>query len=859
LGGKATMPALGREALRLAELRLTAVEKRVDADLALGLASDVIGELRSLASENPFRERVQAGLMRALDLDGRQTEALAVYSEFRARCVEETGLEPGPELRDLQRAIVSGRGPSTDARAREPALPVTRPPVPMSELIGRETETRALVQEILTGKSRLVTVLGPGGVGKTRLALEAVEQSRRDFLDGACWVELADLTDADQVAGALARALGVRESTGEAVAASVRTLLADREILVALDNAEHLMPGVVELLADLIRSTRSAMFLVTSRVAFRIPAEQRHVLEPLDATAEPGDGTLSVAGQLMIARARAVRPSWELTQETIALVNEMASKLEGLPLALELAAARTNVLSFRSVNDRLDRRFSLLTASGGAGTDHHSSLLATVAWSVGLLSADEKETLLRLSVFRGGFTLAAAEAVCQDARQDGTVLDLLAALVDASLVVADFGVDRRASRGEVRYRMLETIREFAYEALAVDATAAMEAHDRHARYWAGQLSGLATRVLPVPATPVEAEQLEIEEANIRLAVEHAQAISDQELFSTLVLATSGWQASAGAVARHRDWLEALVANSSDPMSSVAAQTMIVYLSCWEGRFPWARERLDGLLARPEMQRLPAWKAAAESMLAFCVFVTEDETSRGEALAEQCLKASRSLADPHVLSFVLCTLGGSVPDPDLSRALLDEARVVAGGVNDTWASVAASNLVDTELGAGRVERSEMLAEEALDLAEGLRSLFQLNIAKSQRGAALLAVGDTRQALAPLVDALVFAEWSGVDRLFFDVIKNLAVIASMTGETEHASIFYAAYHNFCDVTGENPSPAIEAFVERHVPPELRRKWVADGPASHECKRELRDLVLGRATKIGRDVLAQSAAAG
>jgi predicted ATPase/DNA-binding SARP family transcriptional activator len=425
------------EAERLEELRLVALEERIEAELALGRHGELLPELTSLATEHGTRERMQAQAMLALYRCGRQLEALELYAAIRVRLREELGLEPGVELRELQRRILQ----HDDGLVPEPTGegPRSNLPTPPNRLLGRDRELAELHDLVGRGDVRLLVLTGAGGSGKTRLALEAAREMSGSFANGAAFVDLAPLRDPDLVVGTIARALGIQE-----LSKSVETLTAalrPRELLLVLDNAEHLRaaaPMYVELLAQAPRLT----LLVTSRAVLHLSGEHVYPVEPLANEA---------AVALFCERACAADPRFDRDALDEDAIGRICARLDGLPLAVELAAARAKVLPPTVLLVRLEPRLPVLTGGVRDLPSRQRTLADTIAWSYELLDESEQALLSRLAVFPASFTLEAAEAICD------ADLDTLSTLVDASLV-------RRLGG---RFGMLETIREYAAGCLRV--------------------------------------------------------------------------------------------------------------------------------------------------------------------------------------------------------------------------------------------------------------------------------------------------------------------------------------------------------------------------------------------------------
>ncbi|MEU6730419.1 BTAD domain-containing putative transcriptional regulator [Nonomuraea wenchangensis] len=445
----------------LEELRLAATEDRVQADLDLGRHRELAAELRGLVAAHPLRERPRAQLMRALYGSGRQAEALTVYDEARRILDEELGVAPGPELAAAHLAVLRA-DPALGAPA--PAAPLRQGlPAQLTSFVGRDRELAQVSTRLRAG--RLVTLIGPGGAGKTRLAVEASAQEPQDV----CFVPLAPVTEGADVPAAVLAALGVRDALRPATDRPVdpltrlATALAGRELLLVLDNCEHLVEATAELTDLLLASCPGLRVLVTGREALGITGESILPVAPLRLPpAEAADPLDYPAVRLFADRAGAVSPGFVVNAVNAAHVVRICRALDGLPLAIELAAARLRTMSVADVAARLDDRFRLLARGSRTALPRHQTLRAVVAWSWDLLDADEQRMARRFSVFVGGARPETAERVC------GLPEEVLFSLAEKSLVERVGG----------RYRMLATIQAFCAERLAEsgEVAAARDAH-----------------------------------------------------------------------------------------------------------------------------------------------------------------------------------------------------------------------------------------------------------------------------------------------------------------------------------------------------------------------------------------------
>ncbi|GAA2590005.1 BTAD domain-containing putative transcriptional regulator [Actinomadura fulvescens] len=467
-----TAPFVAGQAARLEDSRIAAVEELAEAELGLGEYT-TLPRLQELVAEHPLRERARGLLMRALSTSGRQAEALAVYEDVRERLAEELGADPSADLAAVHLAILRGELTAPAPAARTARL--TPLPAQLTTFVGREEEL-ARVGKLL-GEGRLVTLLGPGGTGKTRLAIEAGARE-----DGeVCFVDLSAVAQGAELPQALLGALGVREHGLQAAVPEQRpepverlvAAVSDRRLLLILDNCEQVVDEAARLTHRLLTASAGLRVLVTSREVLGITGEAILPLQPLGlpaAGARLEDALGSPALRLFGDRAAAVRPDFAITAANLDAVRQICTALDGLPLAIELAAARLRSLPVEEIAARLDDRFRLLSRGNRTAAPRHQTLRAVVEWSWDLLADSERELARRLTVFAGGFTLESAARVCGPSPHE--VDDLLAGLTDKSLVQSDGG----------RYRMLETVRAFCAERLA-EAGEEEDLRRAHAAYF----------------------------------------------------------------------------------------------------------------------------------------------------------------------------------------------------------------------------------------------------------------------------------------------------------------------------------------------------------------------------------------
>ncbi|MER7461600.1 BTAD domain-containing putative transcriptional regulator [Streptomyces sp. NPDC097981] len=502
--------------------RTAALRDRIDAELRSGSAdpASLLPEIEALIREHPYDEPMRARQLRALRAAGRPADALAAYERTRRTLADALGADPGPELAALHAELLRPAPPTPPAAA--PAAPEGNLRPRLTSFVGREPELAALHDDL--ARFRLVTLTGPGGSGKTRLA----EHAAGAHPEPGWLVELARLDHPAAVPGAVLSALGLRENTLVArektttadPAAQLVEHCANRRLLLVLDNCEHVIGAAAELAEHLLTHCPGIRILATSREPLGVPGETVRPVDPL-----PPDP----AQRLFADRAAAVRPGFTPAADPAA-VAEICARLDGLPLAIELAAARLRLLTPRQIADRLDDRFRLLTSGSRTVLPRQQTLRAVVDWSWDLLDAPERAVLRRLSVFAGGCDVAAAEAVCADP----DTLGLLGSLVDKSLVVAAPGPDGTG----MRYRMLETIHEYAAERAAAhpaDRSAAAHRHAAHFLALAEEAEPLLRHAVQLPWI----RRIETELDNLRAALLHTTETGATETAERFVLAL-GW-------------------------------------------------------------------------------------------------------------------------------------------------------------------------------------------------------------------------------------------------------------------------------------------------------------------------------
>jgi predicted ATPase/DNA-binding SARP family transcriptional activator len=729
------------ETARLDELRLVANENRIEADLGLGRHDQVIGELEALIAEQPLRERLRSLQMLAFYRAGRQADALEAYQAARQTLLDELGLEPGPELRELEQAILR----QDEALSRRP-LPQSNVPVPASTLVGRRRELDE-VTSTLRGPTRVLTLTGPGGSGKTRLAIEAANLLAGELADGAFFVALDAIRDPALLLPAIAEAVAVRESGDKSLPESLAERLSGRQALLLIDNFEQLAEAAPAL-SEILEAAPGLSFLVTSRSALRVSGEQEYPLDPL----APED-----AVALFVERAKGADPRFSLTDENAAAVEEICGRLDRLPLAVELAAARTKLLPPDAMLAMLDESLDLLSRGARDLPERHRALRETVAWSYDLLGPDEKTLFAQLAVFGGGFTLESSVAVC-DASLDG-----VATLLDDSLL----------ERDGPRFKMLETIREYALERLAAEQEA-----DHVRRRHAEHFLKLAESD-PVPEQAAWLARMDAERDNFREAL--AWSLDTREASLGLRLAAALWEFW---------WVRGHLA---------------------EGR-GWLHEALTrGRSAAPEL-RARALHAAGS------LATRQGDYEAAAALFEESLAIWEELSDPPGTARSLLSLGTVAAEQgDQERAIeLSEraAELYDESGDQRGHALAISNLGGIALERGEYAKAASLSEQAYGLFETLEDSEGMAFALVNQGFAALSQKQHDRAIELLRQALRrLAELE-----FRDVIgycfEGLAAVLAFTKRAEEAARLLGAAEALRESLGVGLAPAEQTTHDETV---------------------------------------------
>ncbi len=810
LADLALEPFAGAEVDRLEALRLAALEDRVDCDLAAGHAHGLVPELEALVAANPLRERLWAHLMVALYRSGRQADALRAYGRARRTLVDEYGIDPGPALRELERAILA-QDPALGAPTDLPAVvaPRIRVPAAANPLVGRGAELAELTGRLRDPAVRLLTLVGPGGTGKTRLALEVATSAVDDFPGGVSFVRLAAVTDGALVVAAVAAVLEVREVPDQPLLDTVRTALGERPVLLVLDNFEQVLDAA-PVVASLLEAVPQLRVVVTSRTALRVSGEHEYAVPPLslpDLERLPRPEALGriEAVELFVARARSVRPGFALDDGNAEAVARICVRIDGLPLAIELAAARLKVLSPGAILQRLGHCLDLLTGGGRDLPDRQRTLRATIDWSFGLLAESEQQLLARLGVFVGSFSLDAAEAVCVGGPADPDVIDGLATLVDNSLVRPAGGVV------DLRFRLLETVREYAVERLHESSNEVRtdDLRRRHAGHFV-HLAEAARPDLDGPDAPVLLEQLEADAANLRAAFEWAVG---RELASAarLGVALRLFWLARGRLTEGREWLASIDGSRLPPDLAAALAVTSGTLAYYQTDWDVAVSQLEAGLAGSRAVGDPGGAASALCLLAG-IAVMRGNAASGAALAEEALGIARGagLYEPHVLALSASAIAAAVSgEPEHEKSLYEERLALVRARGDRRRTSGTLNtLAEIALDEGDLARARLWGEEALALARSMGAL-ETRDALVTLARSALAERDVERAGELAREAIELSVALGQSFGLAASVRALAAVCAQRGQPERSVELFAAAERV------SPVPAVEDVpLERDI---------------------------------------------
>ena len=762
------------EITRLEESRWAAVEARNDVLLALGRHQELVGQLGQLVNRLPLRERFHGQLMVALYRSGRQADALRAYARARTVLVEELGLEPGSRLQELEQAVLA-QDPSLDwsppagtaAVERPPTMPASPGrtlPAPVTSLVGREAELTSTRQ--LLGRTRILTLTGPAGGGKSRLALELAHLEAEG---GSVWfVDLASVRSDDRVAAAVAAALGVPSAPDEDTVTAVTSALAIERGLLLLDTCERVLAGAAEVASRVLRRCPGMRILATSRRPLGITGEIAWPVPPL-ALPPPRTTRREEIGSfpavaLFCERAEAVRPAFALTDNTAPDVAAICLALDGLPLALELAAARADVLTPAAILARLQNRFDLLVEGGRDAATRQQTLRAALDWSFELLEPDQRRFFARLGVFAGSFGLDAAVTVAGEGFSDP--LALLSALVRQSMVTV---------AGEDRYRLLDTLRAYAVE-LVDDGE-----HDtrrRHARYYT-DLAEVGEQKIVGPDQVVWLANLRADVPNFRAAVEWSFATGHSELAVRLAGSLGWFWALEGMLDEAIDYLERAVAHTEVP-PLVRSKALWGYglLAASLGRLDLARQAgtESAALARAVSDAVGCARGLNTVAVAEWALGNLEAAGQAHDEAISLLQSTGDLWGLGVCTALRARTALDAGDPDgerLARAALPVAR--ASG-DQHVIGIALEQLAQLDLAAGRTDSAKEAATECLAVHQAIGYTEGTVAALHVLARSVAAGGDAKEARLLHLRALSLATRIGHVAAVCEALEGLAALAA-----------------------------------------------------------------------------------
>jgi predicted ATPase/DNA-binding SARP family transcriptional activator len=749
------------EAARLDDARLDALEARIQADLDTGRHGALTAELEAHVATHPHRERLRAQQMLALYRAGRQGDALAVYHDARRTLLEELGVEPSPMLKELEQRILRHDPELAPPESASEALPADATP-----LVGRALEVAAVTSLLARPDTRLVTLTGPGGTGKTRLALAAARRMEPDV--HAVFVDLSAVSDPALVIPTVAHALGASESPGGDPVESVVAMLGEQPRLLVLDNLEQVLDAAVDI-ARLLDASGTLRVIATSRAPLRITRERVYAVQPLpvpDLGADTAQDIEHVAAvRLYVERVHAADPLFAITDANAGAIARICRALDGLPLALELAAARVRTLGAEGTAARLGERLSLLSRGARDLPERQRSLRATLDWSVQLLEADAVRVLAALGAFSGGASLEAVEAVVPGSDVPTALDDLL----DTALVMRTAG-----ATDEPRFGMLETVREYATE-LLTRSDEEREVRDRHLDWFLALVEGDGP-YWKRQIDPPWLDRIELEHDNYRAALEHARVTDDVDRELRLANALRYFWRVRGYVVEGRRRLEAAVERSEAVDPALRARTL-----------------------------------GEAGIMAF----TGGDYDRSSVLWNEALPLIEAIGEPREIAranFELGALAHSQSDMAEARRLYEIAREALSDVDDPIGhATVLGNLAIVYQATGETARAREASEAALELYERSGDLDGLAITTLNMALVELRNEDLPEAGRRLREAHGWSERLGHREVMAYVVGYASELALALGRPDDAGQLCGAFDRMFETIDSVPQPD---EIERHA---------------------------------------------
>jgi predicted ATPase/DNA-binding SARP family transcriptional activator/DNA-binding CsgD family transcriptional regulator len=795
-----------------------------------------IEALRRAVVEESSNEAVHVGLMRLFTLSGQPEQALTQYERLRDALSRTLGTQPTATTRQLRDEIAAGRlppaplaGPSPQVEEELPAAGRHNLPNPRTSFVGREREMVEVKRTL--AMTRLLTLTGAGGSGKTRLALEVARDLIGAYPDGVWLVELAPLSEPELVAQELAGALEVQERPGQPLIDTLVDALGDKWLLLVLDNCEHLVEAAARLVDTLLDSCPRLRVLATSREPLGVGGEvlwQVPSLSLPDTDGEGANGDATVerlmrceAVRLFVERARLRLPDFRLTDDNTGAVARVCRRLEGIPLAIELATARMGTLAVEQVAQRLEvSLIDVLKGASRTAEPRQQTLRATLDWSYNLLSEAEQTLFARLSAFAGGWTLEVAEAVCSGGSiEQSDVLDLLGGLLDKSLAVAG-----ASTSGAVRYRMLEPIRQYAREKLEESGEAEL-VRDRHAESF---LTLAQEAELDGPEQRLWVERLEVEHDNLREALSWALEREEADLGMRFGEALWRFWYNRGDLSEGIRWMERVLAGGEPAASPVRVRALegMGWLAQFQADFGRAEATYEEML---ELSRELGDKGNVATALNSLgtIAAQQGDNERARALLQENMEVLRKLEEegsPAIMlkRFHALNLLGYLAiyeEEDYARgtALWEESLALARDIGDLdRIGISLSNLGHPALLQGDYERARALSEEVLALARELGS-SGVDLAPSASinlGLALLGLGEHERVATPFEEALVMSQNMGRKPQVIESLEGMASLAGISGEATRVARLWGAAEAAREDTGIALTPGERALHEPYL---------------------------------------------
>ncbi len=762
-----------------------------------GPAVEALGRV---IEEEPAHEEVHAALMRLYAISGRRAEAIRQYERLREILRRELAVEPAPASSYVYEEVLAGRypqarsAPAWSSPEDPPGVRKHNLPSARTSFVGREREVVEVRRTL--AMTALLTLTGAGGSGKTRLALETARDLVGVYPDGVWFVGLAPLTDSELVAQAVAGVVGVREQHDRPLLDTLAGALQYKKMLLVLDNCEHLVDGAARLVDELLDHCPGVRILATSREPLNVAGEVNRPVPPLSSPDPRHPSTVEEleryeSARLFVGRAQCRRSSFTLTPENAPGVAEICRQLDGIPLAIELAASRIGSLAIEQISERLSDSLTLLTGGGRRAPPRQQTLRGTLNWSYELLSDQEQKLFGRMAVFAGGWTLETAERVgSEDGIAEGEVMDLLSRLVEKSLVAVESG-----SEGALRYRMLEPIRQYASEKLndSGDAEAVMRRH-------ALRFLALAEEAEPELTTEQQGlwlERLDVEHDNLRVALSWASERGETEPGVRLIGALGRFWYMRSYLAEGRRWLD------------------------------------KGLSIRgmEENRTLDSARASALNQAGMLARERGDYERAG-AYLEQSLALYRLSDDKRKAAVLLGNLGSIVKeqgDYDRARSLFVESLALNRQVKNSLGVAASLNdLGDLAMTQGDYGRAEGYFEESLPLFRGLGVKWQQALSVLNLGNLMLARGDHERAVPLVEEGLALSHEIGDKENIAYCLESLAGAAVGLGDAERTARLFGAASTLREDIAASALP-FERFerslYERHL---AQARALLDEPA-------------------------------